>query len=137
MDFKNVEKIIKIFENSQVTYLDLELEGLKIKLDKRGLVSNSTPMVENKTFVDSMPLVDTNEYITSPLVGTYHCSQAVGMKPFVDEGCKVKKGDKLCIIEAMKVMNEITAPHDGTIEKIFASEGQLIEYGQKLFIIGE
>ncbi|MGM9969124.1 MAG: acetyl-CoA carboxylase biotin carboxyl carrier protein [Anaeroplasma sp.] len=137
MNFEDVEKIIKIFENSKVTFMDLELEGFKIKLDKRGLMTNST----SKAICNETPLeedaLDTNEYVTSPLVGTFHCAQSVGMPPFVTEGCKVKKGDKLCIIEAMKVMNEITAPHDGIIERVLVNDGQMVEYGQNLFVIGE
>ncbi len=76
-------------------------------------------------------------YVTAPLVGTFHQSPSQDAKPFVEVGQRVSKGDKLCIVEAMKVMNEITAPQDGIVKEVLVKEGQMVEFGTKLFAIGE
>ena len=75
--------------------------------------------------------------ITAPLVGTFHQAPYKDAKPFVTVGQKVKKGQKLCIVEAMKVMNEITSPYDGTIVEILAKENDVVEFGKPLFITGD
>lgn len=144
MKLEEIENVIHLFEKANISSLEVEDEGIKIKLTKE-----MTPVVEQKNVASSNPVVQKDEheegktlssvedYIKSPLVGTYHQAPFADGKPFVVEGSKVKKGDKLCIIEAMKVMNEITANRDGVIKKIFASEGMMIEFDQELFIIGE
>ena len=71
--------------------------------------------------------------VTSPMVGVYYASPAPDAEPFVRVGSKVRKGETLCIIEAMKVMNELTADADGEVEAVLAENGQIVEYGQPLF----
>jgi acetyl-CoA carboxylase biotin carboxyl carrier protein len=71
--------------------------------------------------------------ITSPLVGTFYASSSPKSKPYVEVGSKVKKGDVLCLIEAMKIMNEITAPHDGTLVKVHVMNGQVVGIDDALF----
>lgn len=135
MNTLDIEKIIKVFENANISHLDLEIDNVKIKLDKKE--SNNNP-VSISTPQKSVEITDENvEVITSPLVGTFYQAPSTDAKPFVVEGSKVNKGDKLCIIEAMKVMNEITAPCDGIVKKIFVENEKMVEYGQKLFLIGE
>ncbi|KDB52598.1 acetyl-CoA carboxylase, biotin carboxyl carrier protein [Sphaerotilus natans subsp. natans DSM 6575] len=73
--------------------------------------------------------------VKSPMVGTFYRASNPGAKPLADVGTTVKKGQALCIIEAMKIMNEIESEFDGTITKVLAENGQAIEYGQPLFII--
>ena len=73
--------------------------------------------------------------LKSPMVGTFYRASSPGAKPFVEVGQKVKEGDTLCIIEAMKILNEIDAEKGGTIKKILGENGQAVEYGQPLFII--
>ncbi len=73
------------------------------------------------------------EELKSPLVGVAYLCPKPGAKPFIAKGQQVKKGDTLCIVEAMKVMNEFTAPRDGTVSEICIEDGQLVEYGQRLF----
>ena len=73
--------------------------------------------------------------IKSPIVGTFYASTSPGKPPIVSKGDKVSKGDVLCIVEAMKVMNEIVSEFDGEIEEIFVENGQLVEYGESLFSI--
>lgn len=138
MNLSDVEKIIQMFEKSNVNTIDLEIDNIKIKLEK-----NNTPTVislplENNTNVvtnHTQESVDSDSYITSPLVGTFHEAPYQGGEPFVKEGDTVKKGQKLCIIEAMKVMNEINAPYDGIVKKILVKEGQMVEFGANIFAI--
>ena len=75
--------------------------------------------------------------VKSPIVGTYYAAPSPDAPPFVSVGQSVKKGQTLCIIEAMKMMNEIESEHDGVITEILAANGQLIEFGQTLFLISE
>jgi acetyl-CoA carboxylase biotin carboxyl carrier protein len=81
--------------------------------------------------------VETGHTLKSPMVGTFYRSATPGGKAFVDIGQSVTEGETLCIIEAMKLMNEIEADRTGVIQKILAENGQAVEYGQPLFVIGE
>jgi acetyl-CoA carboxylase biotin carboxyl carrier protein len=144
MKLEEIENVIHLFEKANISSLEVEDEGIKIKLTKEMTpvvveknVTSSNPVVQKDEHEEGKTLSSGEEYIKSPLVGTYHQAPFADGKPFVVEGYKVKKGDKLCIIEAMKVMNEITANRDGVIKKIFATEGMMIEFDQELFIIGE
>lgn len=138
MNFDDLKKAIEIFKESGLTYMEFEQNGTKIHLEKNGQIVVQKPVVTEETPKAQETKVDDNKfYITSPLVGTYHQAASQGAKPFVSVGQKVKKGDKLCIIEAMKVMNEITATKSGEITEILVEEGQMVEFGQKLFVIGD
>ena len=137
MNTQDIEKIIKIFEGANISHLDLEIDNIKIKLDKK-----ETQAVKYVSEVkeDSFPLAEPDndgEIVKAPLVGTFYQAPSQDAKPFVTVGSAVKKGDKLCIIEAMKVMNEITSPCDGVIKEILAENEKMVEYGQKLFVIGD
>ena len=147
MDLKELEKLIKLFEASKITILELDENEKKIKLSKNKndiIIGNnsqeattiSSDKVEANAIEDA-PIAIDGTVVKSPLVGTYHEAPYKDANPFVKTGDKVKKGEKLCIIEAMKVMNEITAPCDGTIKKIYASDGEMVEYGKELFVIGD
>lgn len=139
MNTNDIEKIVKMFEKANISHLDLEIDNIKIKLDKN-TISEKTNV---KYFEEAKEeLVDykeepTGEFVNAPLVGTYYQAPSADAKPFVSINSKVKKGDKLCIIEAMKVMNEITAPIDGIIKEIYIKNEEMVEYGQKLFLIGD
>ncbi len=141
MNFDDLKKAIEIFKESGLTYMEFEQDGTKIHLEKNnGCLPPMPPVPFQPTNVEvesDKNAEDNKFYVTSPLVGTYHQAQAAGAKPFVSVGQKVKKGDKLCIIEAMKVMNEITASKSGEITEILVEEGQMVEFGQKLFSIGD
>ena len=140
MNLEEIEKLMKLLENSSLSYLEVEENGLKIKLDKNsGTRETVVTKSEKEEGVSNLAptLEETGNAVTAPLVGTFHQAPYKDAKPFVSVGSKVKKGDKLCIIEAMKVMNEITAKESGTIKKILVNDDQMVEYGQKLFIIGD
>ena len=135
---ENIEKIIKIFEGSKISKLDLELGDMKIKLEKNE--NNNSPIYQGANFENSQVLENdsnNNTYVKSPVVGTFYQQRAEKHPPFITKGQKVKKGDVLCIIEAMKVMNEITSPVDGTIIDILVNNEDLVQYDQDLVIIGE
>ena len=140
MNLEEIEKLMKMLENSSLSSLEVEENGLRIRLDK------NSPMHEvvktNETIVSSKNEEKVEEKaqgkeITAPLVGTFHQAPYKDAKPFVALGQKVKKGQKLCIIEAMKVMNEITSPYDGTILEMLAKENDVVEFGKPLFLIGD
>ena len=82
------------------------------------------------------PAPPAGHVVKSPMVGTFYRSSAPGAKPFVEVGQPIKTGDTVCIIEAMKLLNEIEADSDGVIKEILVENGQPVEYGQPLFIIG-
>jgi acetyl-CoA carboxylase biotin carboxyl carrier protein len=81
------------------------------------------------------PLPDTSHRVTSPMVGTFYRSASPGAKAFVEVGDTVKEGETICIIEAMKILNEIEADKSGTVKEILCENGQAVEYGQALLII--
>ena len=85
---------------------------------------------------ETAPEVAEGHIVKSPMVGTFYRSSAPGAKPFIEIGQTVKTGDTLCIIEAMKLLNEIESDHDGVIKAILVENGQPVEYGQPLFVIG-
>lgn len=135
---KDIQDIIKIFETANVSKLSLEIDNMKLELEKptTGVVTTSTPLIINNQN-DTLEKVDNNKYITAPVVGTFYASRSPEKPPFVVVGQKVKKGDVLCIIEAMKVMNEVTSPYDGVVKEILVANEGIVEFGQKLIAIGE
>lgn len=155
MDLKEIKELIKALDSSDIAELDLESDGVKLKI-KRGnvtaptengvsnvTVSNSTPEVkqepaEKKEAVQGPAVVEGKLYaVKAPMVGTFYRSPAPDAPPFVEVGDRVKGGQTLCIIEAMKLMNEIEAEVSGKIVKILVENAQPVEYGQELFLIEE
>ena len=142
MNLEEIEKLMKLLENSSLSYLEVEENGLKIKLDKNSgaretivTTANNTEKVASSDAV--APEAESGNVVTAPLVGTFHNAPYKDAKPFVAVGSKVKKGDKLCIIEAMKVMNEITSPYDGIVKEILVNDNDVVDFGKKLFVIGD
>lgn len=153
MNYKFIIKIIDIFEKSNLSELEIEMEKprFKIKLTKNNQGQVITqPIAPIPIETISQANVQTNiqekkeeikeekknyHVIKSPLVGTFYRAPSPGAEPFVKEGDFVKKGQVLCIIEAMKVMNEIESDVDGIVEKILVENGKPVEYGQELFWI--
>ncbi len=140
MDTNKIKELIEIFENSQVSTMELEADDIKLKLTKEQAAS--AKVMSNKVDIENDKQENTltesqEKQIKAPLVGTYYESFAPGSKPFITEGQEVHKGDIVCIIEAMKVMNEIHSPYDGTVKKICLNNGELVEFDQTLILIGE
>lgn len=138
MNLEEIEKLMKMLENSTLSYLEVEENGLKIKLDKNSgvrAVTSLEPTISKSE--EKKEIEESGNFVTAPLVGTFHASPYKDAKPFVIQGQKVKKGDKLCIVEAMKVMNEITSPYDGVVKEILVKDNEVVEFGKKLFVIGD
>jgi len=142
MKYTDVQNIIKGFESSSLTSLELEIEDIKVKMTKNmasslplaSSISPIAPVVEKQT-PEKKPEKAVGFAVKSPLVGTYYSSASPEASAFVRVGDKVKKGDTLCIIEAMKIMNEISAPVSGVITSIEAKNGDTIGYDQLLMKI--
>ena len=150
MDIKDIENIIKILKQNEVTEFELEQEGTRVKLSRTtgGAFMTSEARYEMVPAVQvsmaapaasdgSAPQEDLGRYVKveSPIVGTFYRKPSPDAEVFAKEGDTVSKGDTLCIIEAMKLMNEIEAPTSGKIVKILGAEGQVIEFGEVLFLI--
>ncbi len=134
MNFKEIQELIKIVDESNLTTVEVEQEGFKIVLKKKNekIVSGQLPPVQtpaSQVLPEEVIAVE-KETINSPIVGTFYSSASPGDPPFVNPGSKVEKGNILCIIEAMKLMNEIEAEEDVLILEVLVKDGQMIEYGQ-------
>lgn len=159
MEIKDVIEIIDKFESSGVVVLDLEIGDLKLSLKKaEGIKQNKNGFAQSAALapvssaqqpvVAAAPAalaapenVDTTgknndaEYIKSPLVGTFYAASSPDSKPFVTVGQKVNKGGVVCLVEAMKMMNDVTAPFDCVIEEIIAENGEPIGFDEPMFRI--
>lgn len=139
MDINNIKQLVELFEKSNINDMELESDGVKLKLSKN--TNNISVVSENiqNTLTEQSKTEIKNNYkeITSPLVGTFYCAPAANAKPFVTAGQSVKEGEVLCIVEAMKVMNEIKSPCEGIVKEILVSDGELIQYGDTLMLIEE
>ena len=153
MDTKIIKQVIDIFEHSNVHKLEVEDKEIKIKLEKENhniVTSIPSAAVQESTFAaqnNSMDIVenvnaeekeeDKGNWIKSPLVGTFYSKPNENSNEYVSVGDSVKKGDTLCIIEAMKVMNEIKAPSSGTVLKVNKTDGEMVQFDDDLVLIGE
>jgi acetyl-CoA carboxylase biotin carboxyl carrier protein len=144
MELEEIKDIISFLKDTDVTELNIEREGFKIRI-KRGYiygpieVSKTLKAAEEPVKPHFMTELQKEEEmlhtITSPLVGTFYRASSPDAPPFVEVGAKVEKGQVLCIIEAMKIMNEIESDVSGVIKKILVENGQPVEYGEPLFLI--
>lgn len=128
-----IKEIIQSFEEAHIQKLKIEYDGLKMELEKSGEdVSYVSPIKQEEVKQE-----DDFYKVTSPIVGTFYDRKSPDADPFVKKGDYVKVGDTLCIIEAMKVMNEITAQKEGYIQDIFLSNEDFCEYDRLLMTIGD
>lgn len=143
MNYEDIKKLIQDMGDSKIDSLDIEFpEGMKIsmKKDKQMVekrITENTMLVENAKVTNKTVSNTTEEFntITSPMVGTFYQSASPEKPAFVKVGDKVKKGDVLCIIEAMKLMNEVEAEYEGEIIEICVKDQDMVEYGKPLFKI--
>jgi acetyl-CoA carboxylase biotin carboxyl carrier protein len=153
MDLRKLKTLIDLVSESNVSELEItEAEG-KVRIVKAS-ITGGMPMVAYAPAPMTMPpqqqpvgavpaltadpaaTPPSNEHvIKSPMVGTFYRSASPGAKPFVDVGTAIKTGETVCIVEAMKILNEIDADKAGTIKRILVENGQPVEYGQPLFVI--
>lgn len=151
MDLRKLKTLIDLVSESNVSELEItEAEG-KVRIVKGGgaVVQQYAPPMHAQahqapTQAASVPMVElappkpaevVGHTVKSPMVGTFYRSSSPGSKPFVELGSQIKEGETICIIEAMKILNEIEADKSGTVTRILGENGQAVEYGQPLFII--
>lgn len=150
MKLDELEQILRILKQNDVADFELEANGVHLKLS-RGVRAVQSSAVVPLTHAGIEPAIQLTQPVTasapkedhyagmtkveSPIVGTFYRKSSPDAEPFVKEGSLVKKGDTLCIIEAMKIMNEIEAPQSGKIAKVLLDDGQVVEFGEVLFII--
>jgi len=154
MDLNEIKKILDLMRDNDLAEFELEQDGVKVRLRKhtgpQWSVAPAMPLpapapqaaIPTTTGGQTAPAPLTVAgddvdlaIIKSPIVGTFYRSAEPGAKPFAEVGQTVKKGDALCIIEAMKLMNEINAEIGGEIVKVYVENGQAVHYGERLFAI--
>ena len=149
MDLRKLKKLIDLVEESGISELELTEGEESVRISRQGQVvqqpqqytmpQQPTLAVQNQ--VSTTASANTEEAqeaghaLTSPMVGTFYRSSSPEADPYVEVGSSVKKGDTLCIIEAMKLLNEIEADRDGIVKKIMVENAQPVEFGEPLFII--
>lgn len=152
-DLKILKQLVRLMQEADLTELDIEQEGEKIKLKRgsapAGAVYNAVPVAAPVATLSPAPAPQAatpaapaaavaeavGPTINSPMVGTYYSAGSPDAKPFVNVGDKVGPDTVVCIIEAMKVFNEIKAETSGTVQKVLVQNGQAVEFGQPLFVI--
>jgi len=148
MDLRKLKTLIDLVSESNISELEITEADGKVRIVK------AEPAVATQTFyapapaapaasaptlatapVETAAPVETGHIVKSPMVGTFYRSANPGSKAFAELGDPIKEGDPICIIEAMKIMNEIEADKSGTVKSILCENGQAVEFGQPLFII--
>ena len=156
MDFDEIKQILEMMREHDVAEFELERDNLKLRLRKNasghwtGLPQPPqgqytpaipAPAASNAATADPSPLDPASDetldlaVVKSPIVGTFYRAPEPGAKPFAEIGDAVRKGQVLCIIEAMKLMNEINAECDGEVVKVYVENGRAVHYGERLFAI--
>jgi acetyl-CoA carboxylase biotin carboxyl carrier protein len=157
MDMRKLKTLVDLVSESNISELEItEAEG-KVRIVKAGYGVPTTMMMQpagqmmmqqapqqhapageaaaSAPAAEAAPAAPTGHVVKSPMVGTFYRSASPGSKPFVEIGSAIKEGDPICIVEAMKIMNEIEADMSGTVSKILVENGQAVEFGQPLFIV--
>ena len=161
MDFEEIKQILEMVREHELTEFELERDNFKLRVRKNatGQWTATLPPVSHVNYAPVVPapaaaapaaataappappvLAPADEEVDlavlkSPIVGTFYRTPEPGAKPFVEVGDTVRKGQVLCIIEAMKLMNEITADVEGEVVKVYVENGQPVQYGERLFAI--
>jgi len=141
MEHEDLKELIGLLKDTDITELQVEKEGVKIKIKREkyfGHIDVQHAAAEKRSVREEvvMPLPEDKLLtIASPIVGTFYRAPAPDAAPFVEAGARVKKGQVLCVIEAMKLMNEIESEVDGVIAKILVENGHPVEYSEPLFLI--
>ena len=149
MDLKEIKRLVVLVEEAQISHLAIEENGVKIEIRKEltvighapQYVAASAPLPTHHTHVHpqmsdvavAKPAVDPNSLdVKAQMVGTFYSSSSPDVPSFIKVGDRVKKGQVICIIEAMKLFNEIESDHEGVVEEVCLSNGDAVEYGQIL-----
>jgi acetyl-CoA carboxylase biotin carboxyl carrier protein len=152
IDYEEINRLIKLLEDKNLAEFELEVEGFKIKIRRNSPAANPPsaqpapaafkhPAATEEPFKGGISEFQAEErrdelhFITSPMVGTFYRAPAPNAAPFVEVDEPVKKAQTLCIVEAMKLMNEIECDVDGIVKEIYVENGKPVEFGQRLFAI--
>jgi acetyl-CoA carboxylase biotin carboxyl carrier protein len=148
MDIRKVKKLIELLEESGISELEISEGEESVRISRHPRMAMQVPMAGAMPMAAAAPAPatpataagehkprDDDSTVTSPMVGTYYSASAPGSKPFVELGNEIKVGQILCIIEAMKMMNQIESDKAGRVTAILAKNGEPVEFGQPLFII--
>lgn len=154
MDLRKLKTLIDLVSESNISELEITEADGKVRIVKsdpqQAVVMTAMPQVQQVAApvaaaapaaaaaapaVAAAPAEPAGHTVKSPMVGTFYGASSPGAKPFVEVGTVVKEGQPICIIEAMKIMNEIEADKSGTVTKVFCENGQAVEFGQALFTI--
>ena len=151
MDLRKLKTLIDLVSESNISELEITESDGKVRIVKAdpsiaaqpsyapvpvavAAQPSAAPVLELPP-VESAPPVEAGHVVKSPMVGTFYRSANPGSKPFAEIGDGIKEGDAICIIEAMKIMNEIEADKSGTVTRMLCENGQAVEFGQPLFVI--
>jgi acetyl-CoA carboxylase biotin carboxyl carrier protein len=153
MDFDEIKQILEMMREHELVEFELERDNVKLRLRKRNggdqsglsftpVIASAAPVMAAAAAAPQAPpaLTPADEevdfaVVKSPIVGTFYRSAEPGAKPYAEVGETVRKGQVLCIIEAMKLMNEINSDVDGEVVKVYVENGQAVQYGERLFAI--
>ncbi len=154
MDLRKLKKLIDLVQESGIAELEITEGEEKVRISRGGALS-VTPLAAGAPSIAAAPAgavgaaataappapvgaeaAPEGHVVKSPMVGTFYRAPSPEAKPFVDVGSTIKAGETICVLEAMKLMNEIEADASGTIKAILVENGQPVEYGQALFVIG-
>ena len=151
MEYEKIKQLMEDMGNSKLTSIDIDFpDGTKISMKKeeqqivktveKVVDTSYSNLQENKVESlnineDNLPKAQDGNVVKSPMVGTFYLKPSPTSKPYVEVGQSVKKGDVLCIIEAMKLMNEIESEFDGVVKEILVKDEEAVEYGKPLFVI--
>lgn len=142
LDLKALARLLRLLEKRNIAEFEVEDDKMRVRVVRGGRApaASFAPVIEVAPVASAgaaapLPVVDDASiaYVTSPFVGTFYRSPSPDAPPFVEVGSSIREGQALCIVEAMKLMNEIEADASGTIVEILAENGKAVEFGQKLF----
>jgi acetyl-CoA carboxylase biotin carboxyl carrier protein len=150
MDIRKVKKLIELLEESGISELEISEGEESVRISRHPRMAMQTPVAMGSAMVQGAPQIAAatpataagehkpridEHTVTSPMVGTYYSAASPGAKAFVEIGTEIKVGQILCIIEAMKMMNQIESDKAGRVTAVLAKNGEPVEFGQPLFII--
>ena len=148
MEYEKIKQLMDDMGNSKLSSIDIEFpDGIKIKMEKKleekeviveNIISKENVSLEKseaKIFNETISKNEEGNIVKSPMIGTFYTKPSPTSNPYVEVGSQVKKGDILCIVEAMKLMNEIESEYDGKIVEVLVKDGEPVDYGKPLFRI--
>ena len=148
MDIRKVKKLIEMLESSELEEIEIHEGEESVRLVKNKTETIVTQVQPNQTdrevkkteseqSENKSPFIESSEgeVITSPMVGTFYAAASPGAKPFISVGDEIQEGDVVCIVEAMKMMNEIKSDYSGKVISVLAENSEPVEFGQALFVV--